>query len=327
MGEPAGIGAEIALQAWLRRREQRLPPFFLLDDPARLKQLAQRLGWPVPLQAIAEPDETFVAFETALPVLPVPLQRMPQPGHPDPANAPAVLRAIEMATQMCRDGAVAAMITNPIHKAALYAAGFRHPGHTEFIAALCGNVTPVMMLASDRLRVVPIAIHMSLRQSIETLSTALIVTAARITATDLREKFGIARPRLAIAGLNPHAGESGSMGREEIEIIGPAVNQLRSEGLLVLGPLSPDTMFHETARQQYDAAICMYHDQALIPIKALDFDRAVNVTLGLPIIRSSPDHGTAFDIAGKGIARPDSLIAAIRMAAQMAENRRHVRNT
>jgi 4-hydroxythreonine-4-phosphate dehydrogenase len=249
---------------------------------------------------------------------------VPQAGQPNPANAKAVVAAIEQATAMCKDGSIAAMVTNPINKAALYAAGFRHPGHTEFIADLCGGAMPVMMLASERLRVVPVTIHMSLRQSIDHLTTALIAATSRITAADLREKFGIAHPRLAVAGLNPHAGEAGTMGREDADIVAPAVAQLRAEGIAAFGPLSPDTMFHAEARATYDAAICMYHDQALIPIKTLDFDQAVNVTLGLPIIRTSPDHGTAFDIAGKGIAKADSLIAAIRMAAQMAENRRHV---
>ncbi|WP_414656061.1 4-hydroxythreonine-4-phosphate dehydrogenase PdxA [Ferrovibrio sp.] len=312
------------MRAWLQRNDCRLPPFFLLDDPDRLKSLAERMHWPVPLQAIASPEETAAIFSTALPVLPIPLAEVPQAGQPNPANAKAVVAAIEQATAMCKDGSIAAMVTNPINKAALYAAGFRHPGHTEFIADLCGGAMPVMMLASERLRVVPVTIHMSLRQSIDHLTTALIAATSRITAADLREKFGIAHPRLAVAGLNPHAGEAGTMGREDADIVAPAVAQLRAEGIAAFGPLSPDTMFHAEARATYDAAICMYHDQALIPIKTLDFDQAVNVTLGLPIIRTSPDHGTAFDIAGKGIAKADSLIAAIRMAAQMAENRRHV---
>ncbi len=323
MGEPAGIGGEIALLAWLQRDSAALPPFFLLDDPERLRALAATAGWSVRIETIGAPGETAAVFGTALPVLPVPLVTRPRPGQPDPANAPAVLRAIETGTALCRGGEAAALVTNPIHKAALYAAGFRHPGHTEYLAALCGNVMPVMMLASDRLRVVPVTIHVSLQQAIATLTTDLIVQTARITAADLREKFGIARPRLAVAGLNPHAGESGSMGQEDAAIVAPAVAQLRAAGINARGPLPPDTMFHAAARAGYDAAICMYHDQALIPIKTLDFDSAVNVTLGLPIIRTSPDHGTAFDIAGKGVARPDSLIAALRMAAGMARHRSH----
>lgn len=324
MGEPAGIGGEIALQAWLRRDKDSLQPFFLLDDPGRLKLLAGRLGWNIPFHAIAEPAEALVVFDDALPVLPVLLEQIPQPGRPEAANAHAVQHSIEIAVDLCKSGKAAALVTNPIHKAALYAAGFHYPGQTEFLGALCGQSLPVMMLASERLRVVPVTIHMSLRQSIETLTTEMIVATARITAADLRDKFGIMQPRLAIAGLNPHAGESGNMGMEDIEIVTPAVARLRSDGIAAVGPLSPDTMFHEAARAEYDAAICMYHDQALIPIKTLDFDHGVNVTLGLPIIRTSPDHGTAFDIAGKGVARPDSLIAALQMAARMAEHRRNV---
>jgi len=324
MGEPAGIGGEIALQAWLRRREAGLAPFLLLDDPERLTAIATLQGWKVPIQTIAEPGEaTAELFDRALPVLPVPLPAIPQPGIPDRRNAPAVLHAIELAVTLCRNGTAAALVTNPIHKAALYDAGFGHPGHTEFLAALCDVPRPVMMLASDRLRVVPVTIHVALRRAIDLLSTDLIVETARITAQDLRDKFGIAKPRLALAGLNPHAGESGGMGEEDAAIVAPAVERLRAEGIDARGPLPPDTMFHAEARAGYDAAICMYHDQALIPIKTLDFDSGVNVTLGLPIIRTSPDHGTAFDIAGKGIAKPDSLIAALKMAATMAAHRTH----
>jgi 4-hydroxythreonine-4-phosphate dehydrogenase len=327
MGEPAGIGGEIALLAWLRRRDAGIAPFLLLDDPERLKAIASLQGWKVPVQAIAEPGEaTAQLFERALPVLPVPLPAIPQPGIPDRRNAPAVLHAIELAVALCRNGTVAALVTNPIHKAALYDAGFGHPGHTEFLAALCDVARPVMMLASDRLRVVPVTIHVALRRAIDLLDTDLIVETARITAADLRDKFGIAKPRLALAGLNPHAGESGSMGEEDAAIVAPAVKRLRAEGIDARGPLPPDTMFHAEARASYDAAICMYHDQALIPIKTLDFDSGVNVTLGLPIIRTSPDHGTAFDIAGKGIAKPDSLIAALKMAAMMAAHRIHAQD-
>lgn len=323
MGEPAGIGGEIALLAWQRRDEAPLPPFFLLDDPARLERLAAGLGWEIPLAVIAAPAEAAAVFPRALPVLPLTLPGRPRPGQPDSANAPAVLQAIERAVAFCRSGEAGAMVTNPIHKAALYAAGFRHPGHTEYLAALCGDVMPVMMLASERLRVVPVTIHVSLRHAIASLTTDLIVRTARIAAADLQQKFGIRQPRLAIAGLNPHAGESGAMGGEDAELVAPAVAQLQADGIDARGPLPPDTLFHDAARARYDAAICMYHDQALIPIKTLDFHTAVNVTLGLPVIRTSPDHGTAFDIAGKGIARPDSLIAAIRMAAEMARHRSH----
>jgi 4-hydroxythreonine-4-phosphate dehydrogenase len=324
MGEPAGIGGEIALQAWLRRREAGLAPFLMLDDPDRLKAIAALHGWKVPVEAISEPEAALDMFDRALPVLPVPLPAIPQPGIPDRRNAPAVLHAIELAVTLCSNGKVAALVTNPIHKAALYDAGFSHPGHTEFLAALCDAPRPVMMLASDRLRVVPVTIHVALKRAIDLLDADLIVETARITAADLRDRFGIAKPRLALAGLNPHAGESGSMGEEDAAIVAPAVARLRSMGIDARGPLPPDTMFHAEARETYDAAICMYHDQALIPIKTLDFDSGVNVTLGLPIIRTSPDHGTAFDIAGRGIARPDSLIAALKMAATMAKHRTDV---
>lgn len=323
MGEPAGIGGEIALQSWRLRHEQNLPPFVLIDDPARLKAISDLHGWGIPLQSIDDPAMAPEVFRDALPVLPAPLPAIVQPGIPDRRNAPAVLHAIELATTLCRKGEVGAIVTNPIHKAALYDAGFTHPGHTEFLAALCEAPRPVMMLASEQLRVVPVTIHVSLRQAIDQLTPDLIVETARITAADLRDKFGIAHPRLAVAGLNPHAGESGSMGDEDAVIVAPAVERLRAEGIDARGPLPPDTMFHAEARASYDVAICMYHDQALIPIKTLDFDRGVNVTLGLPIIRTSPDHGTAFDIAGKGIAKPDSLIAALRLAGVMAAHRHH----
>ncbi len=328
MGEPAGIGGEIVLQTWRRREAEALAPFFVIDDPARLRALAAALGWDVPLATIAAPVEAATRFASALPVLPLPLAAPVQPGQPDAANAPMVIGSIERAVALAQAGLAGAMVTNPIHKAALYGAGFKYPGHTEFVAALCGGVEPAMMLAahevSPPLRVVLVSIHVALRQAIKSLTTDAVLRIARIAASDLRRDFGIARPRLGIAGLNPHAGESGSMGNEDAAIIAPAVAQLRAEGIAASGPLPPDTMFHAEARAGYDAAICMYHDQGLIPLKTLDFHRGVNVTLGLPIIRTSPDHGTAFDIAGTGQARPDSLIAALRMAGAMAQHRLHV---
>ncbi len=321
MGEPAGIGGEIALQAWLRRGEE-LPPFYLRDDPARLAELAAALGWPVPVRAVASPSEAADIFEAALPVVSIAAGLRGRPGRPDPADASAVIGAIAAAVADVKAGQAAAIVTNPIHKDTLYRAGFHHPGHTEYLAELAGSGTSVMMLACPELRVVPVTIHLPLREVINHLSSEAIVTAGRITAAALRDDFRIAAPVLAIAGLNPHAGEEGGLGREEIEIIAPAVAVLRRDGIDARGPFAADTMFHAEVRRSFDAALCMYHDQALIPIKTIDFDGGVNVTLGLPFVRTSPDHGTAFDIAGKGIARPNSLIAALRLAAQMAANRR-----
>jgi 4-hydroxythreonine-4-phosphate dehydrogenase len=327
MGEPAGIGGEIALKAWLRRSEG-VPAFYLIDDPDRLTALAGRLGWAVPVQGIDAAPRAPQVFRDALPVLPVGGKPVAEPGRPETADAALVIGAIDRAVADVRDGRAAALVTNPINKEALYRAGFPHPGHTEYLAELAGRlygksgVTPVMMLASPQLRVVPVTIHLALRRAIEVLTSAMIVTAGRVTHPALQRDFGIAVPVLAVAGLNPHAGEGGSLGREDLDIIGPAVAELRADGIDARGPLAADAMFHEAARRSYDAALCMYHDQALIPVKTLDFDGAVNVTLGLPFIRTSPDHGTAFDIAGQGIARPDSLIAALRLAAEMAARRR-----
>src|SRR5581483_3714101 len=293
MGEPAGLGGEIAVQAWLRRSEG-VPPFYLIDDPERLSRLARRCGWTVPIRRLGAPGEAAGAFAAALPVLPI----------------------------GATPGAAAALVTNPINKDALYRVGFRHPGHTEYLAELAGGgATPVMMLASAALRVVPVTIHLSLRRAIETLSGDAIVHAGVVADAALRRDFAIAAPVIAVAGLNPHAGEGGSLGREDIDIVVPAVAELRRRGVDARGPFAADTMFHARARAGYDAALCMYHDQALIPLKTLDFDGGVNATLGLPFIRTSPDHGTAFDIAGRGIARPDSLMAALRLAAEMARRR------
>jgi 4-hydroxythreonine-4-phosphate dehydrogenase len=321
MGEPAGIGGEIALQAWLRRAEG-VPPFYLIDDPGRLKRLAQTLGWPVDVRTIAEPSHVPAVFAESLPVVPIGGTPLAEPGKPDPADAKLVIRAIEAAVADVRAGRAAALVTNPINKDALYRAGFRHPGHTEYLAELAGSSEPaVMMLAGPQLRVVPVTIHLALRDAIGALSSEAIVHAGRVTDAALRRDFAIAAPVIAIAGLNPHAGEAGGLGREDIDIVAPAVAALREAGIDARGPLAADTMFHAEARRGYDAALCMYHDQALIPVKTLDFDGAVNVTLGLPFIRTSPDHGTAFDIAGQGVARPDSLIAALKLAASMAARR------
>jgi 4-hydroxythreonine-4-phosphate dehydrogenase len=321
-GEPAGIGPELALRAWLHRRELNLPTFAVLADPAALKDVASALGWNVPITEVAV-EQAASVFSTACPVVPLQNRSVARPGQPSRESAAATIESIETAVRLVRSGAAAALVTNPIAKHVLYDAGFQHPGHTEFLAALASApgaepVQPVMMLWSETMAVVPVTIHIPLASVPDALTTDLIVRTGRIVAHDLRVRFGIDRPRLAVAGLNPHAGENGSIGAEDRDIVAPAVEILRSEGILAHGPLPADTMFHARARQTYDAALCMYHDQALIPIKTIAFDDGVNVTLGLPFIRTSPDHGTAFDIAGKGIARPDSLIAAIRLAARLA---------
>ena len=317
MGEPAGIGGEIAAGAWRALRTTG-PAFFLIGDATRLAD--------APVQRIAAPEQAAAAFAAALPVLHRPLPRPVTPGRPDPANAPAVIAAIEEAVGLARAGRAAGVVTNPIQKSVLTAAGFPHPGHTEFLGELAGTgVPPVMMLACDHppsgLRVVPVTVHEPLRQAIARLTTAMIVETARIAHAALIADFGIAAPRLAVAGLNPHAGEDGTLGTEDRDIVAPAVATLRAEGIAARGPLPPDTMFTAHARPTYDAAICLYHDQALIPIKTLDMAGGVNVTLGLSIVRTSPDHGTALDIAGTGRADPSSLIAAIRLADAIARNR------
>lgn len=309
MGDPAGIGGELTVSAWRALRHTG-PAFTAIDDPARL------VG--VPVRAVETLAEAVAVFPEALPVLSLPLAAAVVPGRPDPANAAATIASIERAVHLARAGEAAAVVTNPISKAVLYAAGFPHPGHTEFLGALTHCAHPVMMLANDFLRVVPVTVHVSLRAALDSLTTAAIVATARIAAAALRGQFGIPAPRLAVAGLNPHAGEGGAMGDEEARLIAPAIAALRDEGIAVTGPHPPDTMFTPAARAGYDAAICMYHDQALIPLKTLDMASGVNVTLGLPIIRTSPDHGTAFDIAGRGIADPASLIAALRLAATLA---------
>jgi 4-hydroxythreonine-4-phosphate dehydrogenase len=319
MGEPAGIGGEIAIKAWAARAREPVAPFFLIDHPDRLRALAAAIGIDIPVSAIASPAEAD--FGKALPVLPLSGPVSAIPGRLDTANAPAVIESITRAHGLVVAGQAAAIVTNPIQKSTLYAAGFPHPGHTEFLAALDGiDTPPVMMLAVEGLRVVPVTVHQSLRSALDALTADAIVTKARIAGNALRSRFGIAHPRLAIAGVNPHAGEDGTLGREEIEIVIPAIEALRAEGWHVAGPMSPDTMFHPGARAAYDLAICHYHDQALIPLKTLDYDHGVNVTLGLSFIRTSPDHGTALDIAGTGTAKPDSLIAALNLAAKLARS-------
>ncbi len=323
VGDPSGIGPELAIAAWLARAQHQLPPFYLLADPDLIASRARSMGIPVDLATV---DATGAAsmFDTALPIVPLENAMLDEAGIPSPVNAAGTIEAIERAVQDVFDGKADAVVTCPIAKKPLYDAGFAYPGHTEFLGHLAelhtgAKAMPVMMLAGPELRTVPVTIHIALSQAPRQLTTQLIVETAIITASDLIEKFGIARPRLAIAGLNPHAGEGGSMGREDEDIVRPAVEELLRHGIDVRGPLPADTMFHARARATYDVALCMYHDQALIPAKTLAFDDAVNVTLGLPFIRTSPDHGTAFDIAGKGIARPDSLIAALKLARAMAD--------
>jgi 4-hydroxythreonine-4-phosphate dehydrogenase len=323
-GDPAGIGPELGLKAWIERDEQALPPFAILSDPKFLAHVAQGYGWTVPI-TVVRPEQVAETFPHALPVIPLRGSVSAQLGHPDAASAPSVIESIETAVRLVRAGAASAVVTSPIAKHVLYEAGFRHPGHTEFLAALAseggsGNYHPVMMLWSEQLAVVPVTVHIALSDVPSALTTDLIVLTGRIVAKELKERFGIADPRLALAGLNPHAGEKGAMGKEDGSIIVPAAEILRREGIAVAGPLPADTMFHARVRSRYDAALAMYHDQALIPIKTIAFDEAVNVTLGLPFVRTSPDHGTAFDIAGKGIARPDSLMAALKLAARLGRS-------
>lgn len=320
-GEPAGIGPDITLKAWLRRDELKLPAFYWLGDAASLDRRAKTLGLNVRLAEV-RPEDAVETFAHALPVVPTGHTATAQPGHPDDSSADAAMASIRQAVKDVMAGRASAVVTNPIAKNVLYRAGFRHPGHTEYLAELAATKTstpqPVMMLWSPALAVVPVTIHVSLREALAQLSSDLIASTARIVVAGLKSHFGIAHPRLAVSGLNPHAGEDGSLGNEDRTIVAPAVDLLRAEGLTIRGPLPADTMFHEAARQTYDCAICMYHDQALIPIKTLAFEDAVNVTLGLPFIRTSPDHGTAFDIAGTDKPNPSSLIAALRLAARMA---------
>jgi len=321
IGEPAGIGPDITIKAWLRRNELKLPAFYLLGDRDFLQRRASALGLKVRF-ADVRAEGALDAFADALPVVATGHPASAQPGLPDDSSAEAATASIRQAVGDVLAGRASAVVTNPIAKSVLYRTGFQHPGHTEFLAELAavGGRTPqpVMMLWSPALVVVPVTIHLSLREAIAQLSTDLIVTTVRIVNAALKARFGIANPRVAVSGLNPHAGEDGTLGTEDLSIVKPAVDFLRAEGIHAAGPLPADTLFHDAARKTYDCAICMYHDQALIPVKTLAFDDAVNVTLGLPFVRTSPDHGTAFDIAGTGRANPSSLIAALQLAARLA---------
>ena len=322
LGEPAGIGPDLTLAIWRRRVELDLPPFYLIGDPDFLRRRAHTLGIDIPL-VVVTPAKACAAFERGLPIVPLDVPVTAVPSKPDATSAPAAIASIQRAVADVLAGSAAAIVTNPVAKNVLYQSGFAEPGHTEFLARLAAEATgkpvqPVMMLWSSELAVVPVTIHLPLRYVVSALTSDLIVQTGRIVARDLRARFGVAHPRIAIAGLNPHAGEDGALGEEDATIVAPAVARLKADGIDVLGPLPADSMFHERARATYDVAMCMYHDQALIPIKTLAFDHAVNVTLGLPFVRTSPDHGTAFDIAGTGKADPSSLIAALTLAARLA---------
>ena len=317
-GEPAGVGPEITARAWQELREGAKAPFFLIGDADYLSKRCPGLA----IRRITGPEDAGSRFRAGLPILHRPFSTHPKPGAPDPANAPDIIASISEAVELALSGAAAGIVTNPIQKQSLYVAGFRHQGHTDFISHLARarghSVHEAMMLVATDLRAIPVTVHIPLADVPGKLTTEAIITQARSARDGLRRYFGIESPRLSCTGLNPHAGEGGTMGREEIEIIAPALKRLAAEGIVVTGPLPADTAFHEEARRRYDAILCMYHDQALIPVKTLDFHGGVNVTLGLPFIRTSPDHGTALDIAGTGKARPDSLIAALRLAASMA---------
>jgi 4-hydroxythreonine-4-phosphate dehydrogenase len=322
LGEPAGIGPDLALSVWRQRKELGIPAFYVIGDPDFLARRAILLGIDVPISTVT-PRAAAATFASALPVVTVDVDVSAEPGRPDRSSAPAAVASIRRAVADVIAGEATAVVTNPVAKNVLYSWGFAEPGHTEFLARLVQEATgkvlrPVMMLWSPELAVVPVTIHLPLKEIFEQLSTDLIVETGRIVAHDLLARFNLPQPRLAVAGLNPHAGEEGTLGEEDRNIVAPAVTRLISEGIDARGPIPADSMFHEQARATYDAALCMYHDQALIPIKTLAFDHAVNVTLGLPFVRTSPDHGTAFDIAGTGRADPASLIAALRLAARLA---------
>ena len=313
-GDPAGVGPELAAKAWSQLRGAL--PFVYLGDPGHLPS-------GTPALVIADPAEAGDVSRRAVPVIRVPFAGRARPGRLDPRHAPGVIEAIRLGVRLVQDGACDALCTLPIHKKALRdGAGFAFPGHTEFLADLAGGVPVAMMLAAPALRVVPATIHIPLSEVPAALTAQAVEQAIRLTHAALIADFGVAAPRIAVAGLNPHAGEGGAMGREEIEIVAPVLDRLRTEGFDLAGPLSADTMFHPAARAGYDAAVAMYHDQALIPIKTIDFAGGVNVTLGLPFARTSPDHGTALDIAGTGTADPTSFVSALLMAADMGARRR-----
>lgn len=318
LGDPAGIGPEIVAKAWDAREQYGLAPFFAIGDQRSIETV-----WSGPTRLIASPEDAAGCFADALPLIQIEDTGLIIPGAPDLAGARCALDSLELAAGLARSPIVGGLVTAPVAKAQLYAIGFTHPGQTEFIAERCGiaSANTVMLLAGPTLRTVPITTHIPLREVVDHLTVDLIVAKARATERGLARNFGIERPRLAIAGFNPHAGEQGAIGREEIDLILPAIEILLAEGIDIVGPLAADTMFHARARTQYDCALCLYHDQALIPLKTLHFDEGVNMTLGLPIVRTAPDHGTAFGIAGQNRANPGAMIAAITLAAEAARNR------
>jgi 4-hydroxythreonine-4-phosphate dehydrogenase len=327
MGDPAGVGPELAIQAWRDRAARGLAPFVVYADPELMRSRVAVVASGVTVEPVTSAREGAAVFEQVIPVIPIVLKEEARPGAPSSANGAATILSIRRAVADIAAGHVSAVVTNPIAKAVLYQAGFDYPGHTEYLGALAQELwrgkpaRPIMMLSSTELRIVPVTIHIPLKDVPSLLTTDKIVEAARITAAALQRDFAIARPRLAVTGLNPHAGEGGALGTEDRDIVEPAIAKLRADGLDVTGPHSADTLFHAAARKTYDAVIAMYHDQALIPVKTLAFDEGVNVTLGLPFIRTSPDHGTAFAIAGKGVASPSSLIAALKLAVEMSARR------
>ncbi len=322
IGDPSGIGVDLTMELWLKRKQLDLPAFIFIADPEQLQKRADDLGLEISI-AETDTDKAVSLFETHLPVLPLTNSLTDSPGIPLVQNAAGIIESIESAVSLSMSGHTSAIVTCPIAKKPLYEAGFAFPGHTEFLAHLATrhtdvNYMSVMLLAGPELRAVPVTVHIPLNAVAGALTTDLIIQTARITNHDFQTRFGISSPRIAVSGLNPHAGEGGALGKEDEDIIVPAIKALQNEGINAFGPLPADTMFHKQARSNYDVALCMYHDQALIPVKALGFDESVNVTLGLPFIRTSPDHGTAFDIAGKNVARPDSLLAALQLAHKLS---------
>ena len=318
LGDPAGIGPEVLAKCWDNRSAFGLPAFVAIGDPRSIEAV-----WDGPIELITDPRDADSAFDVGLPIIQLSAPEPDVPGHPSVSGAHCSLDSLEIAVGLARSGSAAAVVTGPVSKEQLYGIGFAHPGQTEFVAERCGvaSANVAMMLAGPTLRTIPVTTHVALADAAQKLNAGLIEARARAVLRGLQRNFGIDEPRLAIAGLNPHSGEGGALGREEIDMIQPAIATLCDEGWRVTGPHPADTMFHTAARANYDAALCMYHDQALIPVKALHFEDAVNVTLGLPIVRTAPDHGTAFNIAGQDKADPRPMAAAIRMAAECAMHR------